>query len=372
MKHIMMDEFFGDFDYFQEETKAEVRNFIKEKSTVWIAMCNFYTLTNKLPAEIDDNKKLEDYLKSQFPPGFQVAKMNKPLRSPLSVTKELKDQVEKQTAVRQLTLNDRFLHDSTLPSNIADGSSTAIGHGKIELLAQLFLKAFAIVTEDNNVMIIVNDAPTDANNLMKKVIKDDPYCQENLFVLNVLAALHSINRCNTKKYTLSCSDPPEEITEWKADPAKAKGDLLVSIQYISGIEHDIIFDLTGGLSEVTTRTLANVIQIFSNPILDQQWAVQNILQPGHDCSTIMDWPATREKVPSDITALISKCYAYCVLTLQVTRTNNWRLRVNSSVYCLSSVSLLILNLIFQTNIFSSLSNPTRLCDISNITRSNGL
>jgi hypothetical protein len=38
----MMDEFFGDFDSFQEETKGEVTNLIKEKTTVWIAMCNDY------------------------------------------------------------------------------------------------------------------------------------------------------------------------------------------------------------------------------------------------------------------------------------------------------------------------------------------
>jgi len=119
-------------------------------------------------------------------------------------------------------------------------------------------------------------------------------------VLDVLAALHSIGRVNTKKHTLSCSDPPEEITEWMSNP---KGDMLVSKQYISGIEFANIFDLTGGLSDVTTRTLANVIRIFYNPVLDQQWVIQNFLNPGHDCSTIMDF-STREKVPSDITALI--------------------------------------------------------------------
>merc|ERR1719350_2492220 len=146
-------------------------------------------------------------------------------------------------------------------------------------------------------MIILDNWPKVVNELMKK---DDPDCQEKLVVLNALAALHSIGRYNTKKYTLSCSDPPEEITEWMSDP---KGDLLVSIQYISGIEFANIFDLTGGASAVTTRTLANVIRIHYNPVLDQQWAIQNILKPGHDCSTIMDF-STREKVPSDITALI--------------------------------------------------------------------
>merc|ERR1719362_1886261 len=296
-----MDEFFQDFDSFQEETKAEVRSFIKEKTTVWIAMCNFYDPQNELPAEVDDKEKLEEFLKTSFPPGFQVAKMDKPLRSPLSVTKDLKNQVERRGGVSQLDLNDRFLLDSTLPSNMADGLVTAIGHTKIELLGQLFKKAFKVVTEDTSVMIIVNDRPTFANNLMKKMIQDDPDCQGKLVVLDVLAALHSIGRVNTKKHTLSCSDPPEEITEWMSHP---KGDLLVSRQYISGIEFANIFDLTGWQSAVTTRTLANVINICYNPVLDQQWTIQNFLKPGHDCSTVMDLPSTREKVPSDITALI--------------------------------------------------------------------
>ena len=302
----MMDEFFGDFCSFQEETKAEVRNFIKEKTTVWIAMCNYYDATKRLPAEVDDKEKLEEFLKRSFPPGFQVAKMDKPLRSPLSVTKDLKDMVERRGGVSQLALNDRFLLDSTLPSNMAEGSVTDIGND-IELLEKLFKKAFEVVTKDTSVMIIVNDRPTYANNLMMEMIKDDPDCQGKLVVLDVLAALHSIGRYNTKKYTLSCSDPPEEITECMSDP---KGVLLVSRQYISGIEFANIFDLTGGLSAVTTRTLANVIKIFYNPVLDQQWAIQNFLKPGHDCSTIMDF-STREKVPSDITALIGEIISMC-------------------------------------------------------------
>ena len=121
IKHIMMDEFFGDFDCLQEQTKTEVRNFIKEKATVWIAMSNYYDSSKRLSANVDEEKKLEEYLKSQFPPGFQVAKMDKPLRSPLSVTRNLKESVERRGDVTQLGLNDRFLLDSTLPSNMADG-----------------------------------------------------------------------------------------------------------------------------------------------------------------------------------------------------------------------------------------------------------
>merc|ERR1712008_444838 len=88
-------------------------------------------------------------------------------RSPLSVTKGLKDAVEIRGGVSQLDLNDRFLLDSTLPSNMADGSLTNIGHTKIELLGQLFKRAFEVVTEDTSVMIIVDDRPTLADTTPK-------------------------------------------------------------------------------------------------------------------------------------------------------------------------------------------------------------
>ena len=301
-----MDEFFQDFNSFQDQTKVEIISFIMTMTTVWIAMCNLYDDSKRLPANVDNKEKLETFLLSLFPIGFKIARMDKSLRCPLSVNVDLKSQVERRGDVSQLHLNDRFLLDSTLPTNMAEGSVTAIGHAKTELLAHVLKKGFELVTQDNFAMIIIDDRPTTANRLIKTMLKHDPGCQDKLVVISVLAALHSIGRCNTKKYTLSCSDPDEEITEWMSDPTKRRGDLVVSMQFISGIEHPVIFDLTGGFSEVTTRTLANVIRIHSNPVLDQQWAIQNIIKPSHDCSTMIEWPSTRDAIPSDITALIGK------------------------------------------------------------------
>ena len=100
-----MDEFFQDFESFKPETKEEVHKFISDKETVWIAMSNIYFGTphsTKPPADAD----LEVHIKNQFPNGFQVAKMNKPLRSPLSITKEIKKGVARRDA-SQLGINDR-------------------------------------------------------------------------------------------------------------------------------------------------------------------------------------------------------------------------------------------------------------------------
>ena len=81
---------------------------------------------------------------------------------------------------------------------------------------------------------------------------------------------------------------------------------MVSLDLVAGFEQAVVMDLTGGYPAATTRTLANAIKISFNTVLDQQWAIQNILTPGHDCSTIMDWGPTRDKIPSDITSLLGK------------------------------------------------------------------
>ena len=115
----------------------------------------------------------------------------------------------------------------------------------------------------------------------------------------------------------SYSDKMKEIIDWITDPMKRKGDLVVSYELVAGFEHAIIMDLTGGDSSVVTRTLAHVIRIFANPILSQYWAIQNILQSSHDCSTIMDWTSTRPKVPSDIISMIGKIVTFNTLLILI-------------------------------------------------------
>ena len=91
--------------------------------------------------------------------------MDKPLRSPLCVTKQMKDQTIQKARTAQLDLNERFLYDCTLPSNMAEGSITTFGHEKMELLPQVLQKSFATI-RDNFALVIVNDRPEDVNNLM--------------------------------------------------------------------------------------------------------------------------------------------------------------------------------------------------------------
>ena len=86
IKHVMVDEFFGDFGSLSKESIDEFNAFISDKKTVWISLSNTFKYGNKFPDDVD----LEVELKKWFP-GFEVAKMDKPLRCPLSVAKDLKD-----------------------------------------------------------------------------------------------------------------------------------------------------------------------------------------------------------------------------------------------------------------------------------------
>ena len=199
---------------------------------------------------------------------------------------------------------------------MAEGSKTSFGYEKLELLGKGFKKAFDTV-KDNYALIIVDDRGTDANILMNGRIRHDFKCGEpgKLVVLTVVAALQSIGRCSTKVYTNSYSDNIQAIIEWISNPNTRQGDLIVSIDLMSGFEFFIILDLTGGDTTVVTRTLANVLTIVSNSVLDQQWAIQNIIKPDHDCSTIMEWTSTRARISCDVTMLlgeIGNLYKQCL------------------------------------------------------------
>ena len=87
----------------------------------------------------------------------------------------------------------------------------------------------------------------------------------------------------------------------------------MSMDLMAGFEQRIIIDLTGGLSAVTTRTLANVMVINFSPVLDQQWTIQNFLNQSHDCNTIMNWTETRARIPASMMSLMGMIFVTYVI-----------------------------------------------------------
>merc|ERR1712008_196712 len=59
--------------------------------------------------------------------------------------------------------------------------------------------------------------------------------------------------------------------------------------------HDLIMDLSRS-NEAVSRSMAHVIYIHSNPVLDMEWVIQNLLTPDHDCNEILNWDV-RKKIP---------------------------------------------------------------------------
>ena len=106
----------------------------------------------------------------------------------------------------------RYLRDAIVPSNMAEGSITNFGWENLELLAQVFQKAFGTI-KDNFALIVVNDTPTFANALMETRIKNDIHCKSKLVVLATVAALHSIGRHKTKVCVPTCVNIPHRRLE---------------------------------------------------------------------------------------------------------------------------------------------------------------
>ena len=77
--HLMVDEFFGDFDQLKPDNQQEFKRLISSKTTVLMALSSAYHLSR-----LEQSVNIDSLLTQWFP-GFQVAKMTMPLRLPTKV-----------------------------------------------------------------------------------------------------------------------------------------------------------------------------------------------------------------------------------------------------------------------------------------------
>ena len=288
IKHVMVDEFFGDFGSLSKESRDEFNAFISDKETVWISLSNTYKFGNNFPEGVD----LEVELKKWFT-GFEVAKMDKPLRCPLSVAKDLKWQASNRGKVSQLTFNEKLLAESTLPSNLAEGSIIDIGMDKMELLPQIIQQVSQRVKGNQHALIIIHDGPNQTvNKLMKSRIQCQ--CKDKITVLPIDVSFQANDKTQSVFLALCHQSKPEKVLAWTSGIRKE--DMVVSRELMKGTEHDLIIDLTNQ-SVSSSRSMAHVIRIHSNSVLDMEWVIQNLLKPDHDCNEILNWDV-RKKISS--------------------------------------------------------------------------
>lgn len=266
-------------------------------------MSNSYDAKNRL----EDDEDLEILLSNEFL-GFEVVKMNKPLRLPLTVTKFMKAQTANRGQVSKLPFNSKLMKDCSLPSNMAEGSINAVGqmklgYSKLELFTGVLKQAFeSEIAKHRSALIIIDDRPTSFNKIMRARIKCR--CKNKINVLVVDYALQLIGRKKPKILTIHYSTSIEEIIQWIL--GNRGEDMIVSYDCMRGSEYDFIIDTTVSI-EASTRTLAHVIRTVSNPLLDMEFIIQTLLKPDHDCKTIMDWDC-RPEMTSNLSILIGNGY----------------------------------------------------------------
>merc|ERR1711971_211888 len=280
INHVMVDEFFGDFGSLSKESREEFNAFISDKETVWISLSNTYDFGNNFPEGVD----LEVELKKWFP-GFEVAKMDKPLRCPLSVAKDLKKQASNRGRERRVNFNDKLLAESTLPTNLADGSFTKFGQDKMELLPQILQQVSQRVKGNQPALIIISDSP---NEPMNKLMRSRIHCQcmDKITVLPIDASFQSNGKTQSLFLVLCHQSNPKKVLTWTG--GKRKEDMVVSKELMKGTEQNLVIDLAN-TNEAQSRSMAHVISIHSNPVLDMEWVNQNLLIPDHDCNEILNW-----------------------------------------------------------------------------------
>ena len=113
--HVMVDEYFADFEHLSQESQSEFGEAMSKKKTLWIALSNKYGQKSS-----DDVTQIPRKLQILCQTSFEEARMNIPLRSPRNVFEELKRQVN-PTSGNQIDLNQHLLKNAQLPPTLTDG-----------------------------------------------------------------------------------------------------------------------------------------------------------------------------------------------------------------------------------------------------------
>ena len=231
---VMADESFADINKLSPKSQKEIKDFFASKDTVWLALSNNYYLSNVDDSEMD----IEDLVKSWYP-GFQVARMDTPLRMPAAVTNDIKSSYSRIAKSTQLDLNANLFKSAKVPSNLVEGCEIKrIGVGETKPLYKLLEEAFAFIPKDVQALIAINDNPSyTTNQVIKNMIKCP--CKLLIVALTFDVGYELAGRDSADFYLLDYE------TKTKVSPGDdRKNDLVASFELLKGSEHPFIIDTT--------------------------------------------------------------------------------------------------------------------------------
>ena len=228
--HVMVDEFFADFEHLSPGSQSEFGEAMSNKKTLWIALPNRYS--NK-PS--DDVTQIPRKLQELCQTNFHEAKMDIPLRSPRNIFEELKSQVNPSRG-NQIDLNEHLLKTIKLPPTLTDGRFSRVEVNPESSLTEVLKACFKELPENKVGIIVIesfmNYYPESVISCRHKVIKsmfDNAFAQ-----IGKEAPLYWLDEY---------SDTIEEIKE-----SKQKRFLLTTYELARGFEDNLIINLGGYLT----------------------------------------------------------------------------------------------------------------------------
>ena len=297
--HLVVDEFFDDFDRFQKKTIDEIMKVFNNKVTVAITLSNSY-FNQRIPSDTNIQKKVETML-----PGFIVIMLDKPLRQPLNIATELQEQFKDIGKTRDLTFNERLVSEATLSPNLIQGLDTLyFGEDEVQSLFTLLKEAFLKASKEALIIIEDNLSGHDAyiNAQISKLIKCQ--CQDKAIYIAIDMALERSGRLEPYWQTLRKQSPEDDNKAWIAGK-KQNHDLVLSHSLMKGCESEFIINTTGQ-ADVTSRVSGQFIQLLPHMYLTLLVIAEYLNTQAHVCDEILDRKKRPPMLESDIHPLIGK------------------------------------------------------------------
>ena len=269
--HVMVDEFFENFEHLSQESQAEIGEAMAKKKTLWVALSNQYG--QKTSTDVHQiSGKLQGLCKNHF----HVAKMDMPLRSPRNVYERLQGQVN-PTSGTQIRLNDYLLKHTRLPPTLTDGRLSPVRIPSDSSLMEILQACFkelppnkvGVIVIESWIAVFPEQATCGCRSKAIKSLFDD--------------AFQKLGRETPLFWLDEYSDSIEEIKAFKSSRF-----LVTNSQLVRGFEDNLIINLAG--FQIFSRSSAYLVTVIPTPRGSYLAlpALSSIIRGKHDTSFAHD------------------------------------------------------------------------------------
>ena len=293
---LMIDEFAEDFADYNSDFRHYFLNILKDKRITWLSLSGIYDKDEGSAKKYRGNVEKERVAK--YFPGFEIARMKLPLRSPKKIMEVMRKHY-KETGSHRTSLNHFLLNNSNMPPTLTEGKVVEFDEEHFGSFADTLKLCLQHVPEGKPSLFIVR---SNWNHFVPTACQK---CEKYLVAKTINFAFRDIGEKAPLQYLANYSSSKQEIVDWLN--GKSDKHLVASMDMTCGYEHNSVINLAEMEFCMRSTTLVIMPKLELNYFYKALPLFEYCNSKYHDCNNLRK-AATRHSPQSILDRSLSKLF----------------------------------------------------------------